>query len=98
MFVQYYIGQSWHWTGSDGVPAILLRKGWKKVSKSNLQPGDVLNANTVHVLIYAGKGIMYDQSCAVYSSSGTPPIGGPLPASRYNYYMNNPAYEAYRAP
>ena len=90
---------SYNWTGEDnGVPAMLLAAGWTEVDKSDLQPGDILNKNGVHVVVYAGEGTIYDQTSCVVSSDGEKPLGGPISSGTYSYYMNDPGYKAYRAP
>lgn len=66
---------AYHWTGAGGVPSMLQAAGWRKVPASQVQPGDVVNHNTVHVMIYAGNGRVWDQTSAVVSSSGNPPTG-----------------------
>lgn len=66
---------NYHWTGAGGVPDMLKAAGWTQVSVSQAQPGDVVNDYTVHVMIYAGNGRIWDQRSAVTSSSGTPPTG-----------------------
>lgn len=66
---------NYHWTGSGGIPDMLKAAGWTQVPASQAQPGDVINDYTVHVMIYAGNGKVWDQRSAVTSSSGTPPTG-----------------------
>ena len=64
---------NYHYTGSGGIPDMLKAAGWRQVSASEIQPGDVVNKNSVHVLIYAGDGQFWDQTSGVVSSSGSPP-------------------------
>lgn len=66
---------NYHWTGSGGIPDMLKAAGWTQIPASQAQPGDVVNDYTVHVMIYAGDGKVWDQRSAVTSSSGTPPTG-----------------------
>lgn len=66
---------NYHWTGSGGIPSMLAAAGWTQVDPSEAQPGDIVNHNTVHVLVYAGNGQCWDQTSAVYSSRGWPPSG-----------------------
>lgn len=79
-------------------PNMLRAAGWTQVDKSDLQPGDVLNkpgdGNYGHVVIYVGDGLIYDQTSAVVSSSGTPPTGGPKSVEGYI----GDGYVAWRAP
>ena len=87
---------NYHYTGSGGVPDMLRAAGWTQVSHSEIQPGDIINDVGVHVLIYAGGDLVYDQNCGVYSSSGRAPLGGPYSAwSRYNGDSN---VQVWRAP
>lgn len=83
-----------HWTGSGGVPDMLRAAGWTLVTDGSRQPGDVINNFTVHVCIYAGPGMIWDQRAGVVSSSGAPPIGGPYASQ----YASNPSYQCWRAP
>lgn len=53
---------NYHWTGDGGVPTMLQAAGWHKVPSSEKQPGDVLNSNGYHVMIYAGNGQVWDQN------------------------------------
>ena len=90
---------NYNWTGEDnGVPAMLLAAGWTEVDKSDLQPGDILNKDGIHVVVYAGEGTIYDQTSCVVSSDGESPLGGPISAGTYSYYVNDPGYKVYRAP
>ena len=66
---------NYHYTGSGGVPDMLSAAGWHKVDPSQAQPGDVVNNFGTHVMIYAGNGQVWDQSSAVFSTSGNPPTG-----------------------
>ena len=78
-------------------PNMLAVAGWTVVDKSDLQPGDVLNkpgeGNNGHAVIYVGDGLIYDQTSAVWSSSGSAPTGKP---KSVNGYLNG--YTAWRAP
>lgn len=65
----------YHSTYAEGIPAMLKAAGWTQVTAGEIQPGDVVNDETVHVLIYAGNGQFWDQTSAVVSSYGTPPTG-----------------------
>ena len=68
---------NYHWTGDGGVPDMLKAAGWTLITDiSQAQPGDVINDFTVHVMIYAGNGMIWDQTSCVTSSSGNPPSGG----------------------
>ena len=64
---------NYHWTGDGGIPSMLAAAGWHQVSPSEAQPGDVVNDFTVHAMIYAGNGQVWDQTSCVYSSRGEPP-------------------------
>lgn len=87
---------NYHYTGSGGLPDMLRAAGWTQVPHSEIQPGDIINDVGVHVLIYAGGDLVYDQNCGVYSSSGRAPLGGPYSAwSRYN---GNSNVQVWRAP
>lgn len=88
---------NYHWTGAGGVPTMLEAAGWTQVSHDQIQPGDIINEVGVHVLIYAGGDLVYDQNCGVVSSKGRPPIGGPYNAwnSRYKGKAN---VQVWRAP
>ena len=87
---------NYNWTGSGGIPDMLANAGWKQVSHSEIQPGDVINDFGNHVAIYAGGDLIYDQNCGVISSSGRAPIGGPYEYwSRYN---GNANVQVWRAP
>ena len=66
---------NYHWTGDGGIPDMLKNAGWTKLDASQAQPGDVINDFTVHAMIYAGNGKVWDQTSCVISSSGTPPTG-----------------------
>lgn len=66
---------NYHWTGDGGIPSMLQAAGWKQIPASQAQPGDVVNDYTVHVMVYAGDGKVWDQTSAVTSSQGTPPTG-----------------------
>ncbi|MGN1269533.1 MAG: hypothetical protein ACI4UU_01510 [Clostridia bacterium] len=66
---------NYHWTGDGGIPDMLAAAGWTQVSPSEAQPGDVVNHLNIHVLIYAGNGMCWDQNSAVVSSRGNPPTG-----------------------
>ena len=66
---------NYHWTGDGGVPDMLAAAGWRQVSPSEAQAGDVINKFGVHVLIYAGNGMCWDQTSCVVSSSGASPSG-----------------------
>ena len=71
----------YHYTGSGGIPDMLEAAGWKKVSSSDAQPGDVLNVPEEHVMIYAGNNQVWDETAAVISDSGAP-TGAPYTTSR----------------
>ena len=66
---------NYHYTGDGGVPDMLEAAGWRQVSPSQAQPGDVVIDYTVHAMIYAGNGQVWDQTSCVVSSNGTPPTG-----------------------
>lgn len=87
---------NYNWTGQGGIPDMLKAAGWSKVSHSDIQPGDVINNYGKHVLIYAGDGKVYDQSCGVVSSSGNPPKGAAY--SGWSRYSGNSNVEVWRAP
>lgn len=53
---------NYHWTGDGGIPTMLRDAGWYQVPASEMQPGDVLNRNGYHVMIYAGNGQVWDQN------------------------------------
>lgn len=70
---------NYHYTGAGGVPDMLEAAGWHKVPASEMQPGDVLNRNAYHVMIYAGNGQVWDQNTctgAHYSGPFTTNISG----------------------
>ena len=85
---------AWHWTGAGGVPDMLRAAGWTLVTDGSRQPGDVIVNYTVHTCIYAGPGMIWDQRAGVFSSNGSPPIGGPYASQ----YASNPSYQCWRAP
>lgn len=58
---------------------MLESAGWIQVPPSEAQPGDVVNHYTVHVMIYAGNGRVWDQTSCVVSSSGSAPTGTTIP-------------------
>lgn len=64
---------NYQWTGPGGISDMLTAAGWRQVSISEMQPGDVLNHYGVHAMIYAGNGQVWDQSSCVVSSKGNPP-------------------------
>lgn len=70
---------NYHWTGDGGIPDMLENAGWIQVPPSEAQPGDVVNHYTVHVMIYAGNGRVWDQTSCVVSSSGSAPTGTTIP-------------------
>ena len=74
---------------------MLKAAGWTQVDPNDKQPGDVINDLTVHVMIYAGDGKIWDQHCGVVSSSGQAPItGGPFASS----YASRTDVQVWRAP
>lgn len=87
---------NYNYTGSGGIPDMLSAAGWRQVQHSEIQPGDVINDYTNHVLIYAGGNKVYDQTCGVVSSSGNPPKGGPF--DRWDHYKGNSNVQVWRAP
>ena len=87
---------NYNYTGSGGIPNMLEAAGWRKVSHSEIQPGDVINDRDNHVLIYAGGNLVYDQNCGVINRRGRGPIGGPY--SAWNKYKGNSNVEVWRAP
>ena len=87
---------NYNYTGDGGIPDMLRAAGWKQVPHSEIQPGDVINDYTVHVLIYAGGNKVYDQTCGVVSSSGKPPKGGPY--DYWSHYKGNSNVQVWRAP
>lgn len=88
---------NYHWTGEGGIPDMLAAAGWTQVSHDDIQPGDVINDFTVHVLIYAGGDMVWDQTSAVVSSSGKPPSGGPY-AGWSSKYKGRSNVQVWRAP
>ena len=88
---------NYHWTGSGGVPTMLEAAGWTQVSHDEIQPGDIINEVGIHVLIYAGGDLVYDQNCGVFSSKGRPPIGGPYNAWNRKY-KGKANVQVWRAP
>ena len=82
---------NYHWTGSGGIPDMLKAAGWHQVSASEAQPGDVVVDYTVHAMIYAGNGKVWDQSSCVISSSGNPP-------TRSETQYNISSCQVWRAP
>lgn len=85
---------AWHYTGNGGIPDMLKAAGWTQVDPSEKQPGDVINNPSVHVVIYAGGNLIYDQNCGVISSSGSKPILAPFRSQ----YATNSSYQVWRAP
>ena len=86
---------AWHSTYPGGIPDMLKAAGWTQVDPKDKQPGDVINDLTVHVMIYAGDGKIWDQHCGVVSSSGQAPItGGPFASS----YASRTDVQVWRAP
>lgn len=73
-----------------------MQLGWRQVSHDEIQPGDVINDNGIHVLIYAGGDLVYDQNCGVIDSYGSPAIGGPYNA--WSGYRGRANVEVWRAP
>lgn len=70
---------NYHYTGAGGVPDMLEAAGWYRVSASEAQPGDVLNRDGYHVMIYAGNGQVWDQNTctgAHYDGPFTTDISG----------------------
>lgn len=67
---------NYHYTGDGGLPDMLEAAGWQQVPTSQAQPGDVVIDYSVHAMIYAGDGQVWDQTCCVISSSGNPPVRG----------------------
>ncbi len=61
---------NYNYTGTGGLPDMLEAAGWRRVSHSEIQPGDVINDRDKHALIYAGGDLVYDQNCGVISSEG----------------------------
>ena len=86
---------NYHWTGNGGVPDMLKAAGWRQVPMSQIQPGDVVNDFTVHVLIYAGGDLYYDQGTCTVSSSGKQPTR--KVKSGFSYYRNKNV-QVWRAP
>ena len=85
----------WHSTFPGGIPDMLKAAGWTQVDPADKQPGDVINHLTVHVMIYAGDGKIWDQHCGVTSSHGDPPItGGPFTST----YASRTDVQVWRAP
>ncbi len=75
---------NYNYTGDGGIPDMLAAAGWHQVSPSQAQPGDVVVKYTVHAMIYAGNGEIWDESTCVTSTSGRPPLGSP-----YQYDISN---------
>mgnify|MGYP004494513341 CR=1 FL=1 len=82
---------NYHWTGSGGIPDMLAAAGWKQVSPSEAQPGDVVNDYEVHAMIYAGDGKIWDETSCVVMSNGRPPSG-----TTYEYDISG--CQVWRAP
>lgn len=70
---------------------MLKAAGWHQVSASEAQPGDVVVDYTIHAMIYAGNGKVWDQSSCVISSSGNPP-------TRSETQYNISSCQVWRAP
>lgn len=87
---------NYHYTGSGGVPDMLAAAGWTQVSHDEAQPGDVINDVGIHVMIYAGGNLIYDECCGVVSSDGNPPIGAPY--ENWNNYKGKDSVQVWRAP
>ena len=86
---------NYHWTGNGGVPDMLKAAGWRQVPMSQIKSGDVVNDFTVHVLIYAGGDLYYDQGTCTVSSSGKQPTR--KVKSGFSYYRNKNV-QVWRAP
>lgn len=86
---------NYHYTGEGGIPNMLKAAGWKKVSKSNLKPGDVINKPSYraygggHAVMYVGHGTVWDETSATNKTKKG------KSASRY---INNSGFVAWRAP
>lgn len=87
---------AYHWTGDGGVPDMLKAAGWRQVSMDEIQPGDVVNNFKIHVLIYAGGDLYYDQGTCTVSSSGKAPTRSVK--SGFNSSYRNSSYQVWRAP
>lgn len=69
-----YITEEEHTNGADSLAKVLERKGWKRISYSDLEPGDILYYSG-HIEIYAGDGTVYN------AGSGSD-IRNPAPATK----------------
>ena len=63
----------------SGIGNMLRDAGWKQVSASEAQPGDVVEDIKSHAMIYAGDGRVWDQTSCVISSYGDPPTRSTAP-------------------
>lgn len=88
---------NYHLTSAEGIPEMFAAAGWTQVSHDEIQPGDVINDVGIHVLIYAGGDLVWDQNSGVISSSGNPPSGGPY-AAWTSKYKGNGNVQVWRAP
>lgn len=88
---------NYHLTSAEGIPEMFAAAGWTQVSHDEIQPGDVINDVGIHVLIYGGGDLVWDQHSGVVSSSGNPPSGGPY-AAWTSSYKGNDNVQVWRAP
>ncbi len=91
---------NYNYTGSGGVPDMLAAAGWRMVSHDEIQPGDVINDYGIHVMIYAGGDMVYDNNTCVIKRSGEKPYGyggGPIKGS-WSRRIGNPNVQVWRAP
>ena len=95
-------GYGFHSTYKEGLPVIFEKAGWKKVSMSEIQPGDVVNLVTYHVLIYAGGDLYWDETTAVHSNENSKRkyVAAGHVLSGFSTYKNKTQYEiqVWRAP
>ena len=79
---------NYNYTGDNGIPDILMKSGkYEEVGISQIQPGDVINRYGVHVLIYGGGNLMWDETSVTDRKQG--------PRSDWNSYKNNSGIHIY---
>lgn len=72
---------AYNYTGSSGIPDMLAAAGYVKVPIEQAQPGDIINKYGIHVLIYGGGDIMWDQTSVTSRLLG--------PRHDWNSYKNS---------
>lgn len=84
-----------------GLITMLTDNGWKKIDKKDIHSGDILikqgDGQAGHTAVYISEGIIYDQTSAVVSSSGTQPTNNCVSKEKYDEFMGD-TYDAYTSP